>query len=388
MSVAICALMIAVAFPATGMYAEMSGVCKAISKEKIENIDDEKISGIKLQEDSSGTLKWRYLTTLNLDFHYKIFSRGSWIETRYSEPYTYDSYGFQIIRTAFKGLWSRDSKTWDWDEFMMWCPFAHPTGQCDLLVYQDPPPGPPFGDPYGAFPPDGDYYGCMPPGGMINLPSGHSYYFTTQGFSTLCPHKPLYPPELWITGGGGSENKSKEGDSSVTMSTKLIDTMDLPAGLVTYYSLTITCAAGNYFDEGYEANQVKITFMHGCYKYEFWLELASDYPKVKLYARAWRICIPIEHARLYLFGKEIPIPITDYAVVIGRLTVEVEAEDIEYGIDRVEFYIDDELKAVDKTAPYTYDLQKLFGIHTIEAIAYNNAGDNASDEVNVIVFII
>ena len=88
---------------------------------------------------------------------------------------------------------------------------------------------------------------------------------------------------------------------------------------------------------------------------------------------------------LYIADREImPIPIT---LIIGPITLEIDAVDYESGINRVEFYIDDELRATDDEEPYEWlwDETVLFK-HSIKVVAYDNAGNTASDEINVIIF--
>jgi hypothetical protein len=88
---------------------------------------------------------------------------------------------------------------------------------------------------------------------------------------------------------------------------------------------------------------------------------------------------------LYIFDREIiPIPLT---IVIGPITIEVEAHDEESGMDRAEFYIDDELRYTDYEEPYEWLWDEtVFERHTIKVIAYDNAGNSGSDEIDVIIF--
>ena len=85
---------------------------------------------------------------------------------------------------------------------------------------------------------------------------------------------------------------------------------------------------------------------------------------------------------LYIFDKKlISLPCT---LIIGSITVQVNAYDNESGISRVEFYIDDMLKFNDLSKPYEWVWHKVaFFRHTIKAIAYDKAGNKASDEIKV-----
>jgi len=72
-------------------------------------------------------------------------------------------------------------------------------------------------------------------------------------------------------------------------------------------------------------------------------------------------------------------------LIIGKITVTVNAIDNQSGINRVEFYVDTELKANDTTAPYewTWTERGHFFPYLLKAIAYDNAGHHNSAEVKV-----
>lgn len=76
------------------------------------------------------------------------------------------------------------------------------------------------------------------------------------------------------------------------------------------------------------------------------------------------------------------------SVVIGAVTIEVEAFD-EFGINRVEFFVNGELRSTDTFYPYRFRNWKepgLFGRYTIRAVAYNTIGISSTDEIQVIRF--
>jgi outer membrane protein assembly factor BamB len=62
-------------------------------------------------------------------------------------------------------------------------------------------------------------------------------------------------------------------------------------------------------------------------------------------------------------------------VIIGRITIEATASQVPLGIDRVEFYVGDNLKATDTTAPYSWTWTGLqpHGTYRIRAFAYDTA---------------
>jgi hypothetical protein len=71
-------------------------------------------------------------------------------------------------------------------------------------------------------------------------------------------------------------------------------------------------------------------------------------------------------------------------VIIGKITIQVEATQEPFGIDRVEFYIDDTLKETDTEPPYEWTWSTpAFFTHTIKVIAYDTSGNSASDEITV-----
>ena len=74
-------------------------------------------------------------------------------------------------------------------------------------------------------------------------------------------------------------------------------------------------------------------------------------------------------------------------MIIGKIEIEVDAFDNESGIDRVEFYIDNVLKETLTSEPYSWMWDEMtFFKHTIKVIAYDKAGNTASDEIDVIIF--
>ena len=88
---------------------------------------------------------------------------------------------------------------------------------------------------------------------------------------------------------------------------------------------------------------------------------------------------------LYVFNKEI-MPLPKNTIIIGELTVEANAYS-EHGIDKVEFYIDDELKHEDDEFPHEWLWDKrTFGRHEIKVIAYDNKENNAKDKLEVMIF--
>ena len=75
----------------------------------------------------------------------------------------------------------------------------------------------------------------------------------------------------------------------------------------------------------------------------------------------------------------------DFNLIIGKIDIEVDAPDCLYGIDKIEFYVNDELKATDSTEPYswTWDEQEILFLYKVKVIAYDNEGNSAEDDINV-----
>ena len=91
---------------------------------------------------------------------------------------------------------------------------------------------------------------------------------------------------------------------------------------------------------------------------------------------------------LYLFDKEIMKRIFSHtSLIIGTITIEVNASDRESGIDRVEFYIDGISTANDTSMPYSWVWStKTFFTHTIKVVAYNTADTCTAVSVAVLKF--
>jgi len=90
----------------------------------------------------------------------------------------------------------------------------------------------------------------------------------------------------------------------------------------------------------------------------------------------------------YIFGRVFPtffkkLPIqTAAARILGNLKVEVTAENT----NSVEFYIDAVKQHTDDEAPFTWDIQAIRGLHTLEVRAYNDH-NTSIDLVDFYVFL-
>jgi len=74
-----------------------------------------------------------------------------------------------------------------------------------------------------------------------------------------------------------------------------------------------------------------------------------------------------------------------FPCVLGPITIEADANDTEYTIERVEFLVDDVLKNTDTTAPYNWRwTTPSFFTHTLTVTAYNAVGNCSSQTINVL----
>lgn len=108
--------------------------------------------------------------------------------------------------------------------------------------------------------------------------------------------------------------------------------------------------------------------------------LKPDVPKIQIEKPN------IKHT--YFLGFQFPtifkkLPIQKAAPrIIGEMSLKLKVENT----NMVEFYVDDELQYTDDVAPFEWRLKTTFGLHTIEAVAYNEV-NISKDIVDVFVFI-
>jgi PKD repeat protein len=76
--------------------------------------------------------------------------------------------------------------------------------------------------------------------------------------------------------------------------------------------------------------------------------------------------------------------ILGFTLVIGSIDIEVIATDDQSEIDYVEFLIDGDKRHMDTTEPYNWTWsQRLLGMHIIKVIAYDIAGNSATDVIGI-----
>ena len=94
---------------------------------------------------------------------------------------------------------------------------------------------------------------------------------------------------------------------------------------------------------------------------------------------------------LYIMNRKILPRLFRKTLILGKIDITVDAID-DSGIKKLEFYIDNELRIVDESPPYTYtwirDKITVFRHgHAIKVIAFDNAGNRARDEIRVRKFL-
>lgn len=100
------------------------------------------------------------------------------------------------------------------------------------------------------------------------------------------------------------------------------------------------------------------------------------------------ISIVKPNAHVYIFNIQIaPLPGQGRfnAIVIGAVNVEVDVGNT--SVDKVEFYVDDELKENDTEAPYEWKWDERMivpPIHSLKIVGYDNDVEVGSDEIRLL----
>jgi hypothetical protein len=72
-------------------------------------------------------------------------------------------------------------------------------------------------------------------------------------------------------------------------------------------------------------------------------------------------------------------------IIIGPITITADAIQVPLGIERVDFFIDDTLRATDTTAPYSWTWRTpSFSRHTIMVTAYDTSGKSIASHIDVL----
>jgi len=91
---------------------------------------------------------------------------------------------------------------------------------------------------------------------------------------------------------------------------------------------------------------------------------------------------------LSIFNKGIVPTILGSTIVIGSISLQTVINNNCGEIEKVEFYLNEELQTTDTEAPYIWDWKKLsFRRHTIGITAHNNYGNSTISEFNIWKFL-
>jgi outer membrane protein assembly factor BamB len=97
-----------------------------------------------------------------------------------------------------------------------------------------------------------------------------------------------------------------------------------------------------------------------------------------------------KEGKVYLFDNDICPFIKSYALVIGSVTVKVEAPSVEQ-LYNISFYIDNTLQFVDTQPPFEWNMNHRFGkrflmSHQLTVIGYYKGGCYSAESINVLYF--
>ena len=147
-----------------------------------------------------------------------------------------------------------------------------------------------------------------------------------------------------------------------------------------------------------ESNQSENTYNPGTMSYAttyYWQIIAWDNHNASTPGLQWEfttvspptnnitvnITKPVEN---YFYLRDNPVlPLRNRTFIYGAITIEVNAT-ADAGIDRVELYVDGNLLDTSNETPYSFHWAPIISFqHTITAVAFDTAGNNASDEIEV-----
>jgi len=88
---------------------------------------------------------------------------------------------------------------------------------------------------------------------------------------------------------------------------------------------------------------------------------------------------------LYLFGKNMKYMLNvEHAVLIGKINVQTQINGMTDTVEKVEFYIDEQLQSTDSEEPYEWLWnQPSFSRHILKVISYAFSGNTTTDELVV-----
>ncbi|MDG6219223.1 MAG: Ig-like domain-containing protein [Candidatus Thermoplasmatota archaeon] len=150
-----------------------------------------------------------------------------------------------------------------------------------------------------------------------------------------------------------------------------------------------------YFDGGYQLQVGSFDNLENTFRSYIQACGQREVPQVSLsVSLVWdpdvyppMVTITKPEAGLYIANeKKRDIPQT---IVVGAVDVEVQAYDEDSEIEKVEFYVNGQLRSEDSFYPYKFRNWKeyeLFGRYTLRVVLYDQAGNMNIDEIQVIRF--
>jgi len=92
----------------------------------------------------------------------------------------------------------------------------------------------------------------------------------------------------------------------------------------------------------------------------------------------------------YLYIRNIKILPFYTTLLLGNIKIKANVANYIYGIDRVEFYVDNIKRRIDSTPPYSWTWRLSSHIkhrHTITVVAFDDVGNSASDQIKIWKFL-
>ena len=100
-----------------------------------------------------------------------------------------------------------------------------------------------------------------------------------------------------------------------------------------------------------------------------------------------KIISPVEG---FLYIRNLKLRSFFTTLIFGKITIKVNAANYIYGIEKVEFYVDDILRKIDTNPPYSWTWRLSSHIkhrHTITVVAFDDVGNSASDQIEIWKFL-
>ncbi len=148
-----------------------------------------------------------------------------------------------------------------------------------------------------------------------------------------------------------------------------------------YASGEIICSSHGWIDTGTYEIKVKLKDEYGLetgWSEPLIIIIEGEEPDVK-------ITMPEKRTFYLNIGDRIMLEVPCFfTLIIGKINIEVDASDEISGIDKVEFYIDEDLKFNDTEEPFNWIwAERAFFRHKIKVVVFDNAGNSASDEIRI-----